>query len=240
MTETYVAYGATEKLYRQCAAQADYHIPQTSVKDGEVSKTADGIEMGVSESWWYQGLGLTPTFNNWAQVTMLHIYFFATRFRHFPAAHAPSWLQHLLDHFFHDAERHMVMDHRMTSRAARNRYLKDLFVQYRGALAAYDEGLCKGDAVLASALWRNLFAANDDVDLRDLALLVAYFRNTVRAMEAIPDDSIASGMVHFGDPTTHRGLLQLRSRLIDRPFAEDGPGRSQEQPNARPSGPSKR
>jgi len=36
-------------------------------------------------------------------------------------------------------------------------YMKDMLEQYHGSIAAYDEGLVRGDAVLAAALWRNMF-----------------------------------------------------------------------------------
>lgn len=56
VTETYIAYGATQKLYRECASQADYTIPQASEKDGEIPKTSTGIDRGVGEGWWYKGI----------------------------------------------------------------------------------------------------------------------------------------------------------------------------------------
>lgn len=152
---------------------------------------------------------------------MLHVYLFAVRFRHFPPAHAPSWQQHLLDHFFFDAEQRMITLHRITAQSARNRYLKDLFVQYRGAMAAYDEGLSKGDAVLATALWRNVFAADEEVDLRWLACVVGYVRRTLRALEIIKDEDIAGGLVRFAEPGKNMSLVKVRSRWLDRGFRED-------------------
>jgi cytochrome b pre-mRNA-processing protein 3 len=38
-------------------------------------------------------------------------------------------------------------------------YMRDMFHQYRGAVAALDEGIMGSDAVLAAAVWRNLFGA---------------------------------------------------------------------------------
>jgi cytochrome b pre-mRNA-processing protein 3 len=35
--------------------------------------------------------------------------------------------------------------------------MKDVLEQYHGSISAYDEGLIKGDAVLAAAIWRNIF-----------------------------------------------------------------------------------
>ena len=55
ITETYVAYGACEKLVKECARQADYKIPQAHEKNVEVPKTKDGEELGVGTGWWYEG-----------------------------------------------------------------------------------------------------------------------------------------------------------------------------------------
>ena len=116
----------------------------------------------------------------------------------------------------------MIENHRMNTRTARNRYLKDLFIQYRGAMAAYDEGLCRGDAVLATALWRNIFAADEDLDFTGLACVVGHVRRTVSALEMIPDEDIAAGMVRFADPAKDESLVRVRSGYMDRPFETAG------------------
>lgn len=54
-TETYTAYGVTERLFKECASQADYSIPQASDPDAEMPKTADGEDLGVGEGWWHTG-----------------------------------------------------------------------------------------------------------------------------------------------------------------------------------------
>ena len=87
VTETYVAYGVTEKLVKECGRQAAYSIPQRNEKDASIPKTKEGEDLGVGSGWWYDSekkcyaptgeqkanpkpaLGLTPTFNTWAQVT---------------------------------------------------------------------------------------------------------------------------------------------------------------------------
>ncbi|KAI9884721.1 MAG: hypothetical protein M1823_003502 [Watsoniomyces obsoletus] len=228
-TETYIAYGATEKIYKQCAAQADYSIPRpsssstsssSSSEDQQVLKTPEGVEIGIGTGWWYTTLSLPPTFSTWSQITMLHIWIFVTRFRCFPGEYASAWQQHLLDHFFEDAERHMIVDHGLNLRSQRSRYLKDLHVQYRGILAAYDEGIFKGDAVLATALWRNVFAAKDEVDLVGLAIVTAHVRNAVRAMELIPDEGVVGGRIEFADPKTFETLVKGRSRGLEKPFSK--------------------
>ncbi|KAF2400666.1 hypothetical protein EJ06DRAFT_509469, partial [Trichodelitschia bisporula] len=177
-TETYVAYGGSELLFQECAAQADYSMPE--VKEGsERAKAAGGEDLGVGTGWWYEGLSLEPTFATWTQVTMLHMYILTVRLRCLPAEAARSWMQHLTNHFFFAAETRMESYHGIHSKGIRAKYLKDLFDQWRGVLAAYDEGLVRGDAVLAGAVWRNVCKGAEGVDPVALATVVAYLRREV-------------------------------------------------------------
>lgn len=53
-TEPYVAYGATEDLFRECARAGEYTMP--SVKAGEdPPRTAKGEDLGLGVGWWYDG-----------------------------------------------------------------------------------------------------------------------------------------------------------------------------------------
>jgi cytochrome b pre-mRNA-processing protein 3 len=58
--ETYIAYGATKALYKDCSKQADYTIPQASQKGVEIPKSEKGEDLGVGEGYWYKG-----TFYSW-------------------------------------------------------------------------------------------------------------------------------------------------------------------------------
>jgi cytochrome b pre-mRNA-processing protein 3 len=160
-------------------------------------------------------LGLKPTFSTWSQVTMLHLYVIAARIRGLPRVQAGVWQQHLLDHFFYDAENRMETRHHMHSGGVRKKYLRDLFVQWRGLLCAYDEGLVRGDAVLAAAIWRNIFKADEDVDIKNLALIVSYVRRTLRSLDAVSDDTLMAGLVKFGSPVAELSVVTLRSQMMD-------------------------
>ncbi|KAL4781924.1 ubiquinol-cytochrome C chaperone-domain-containing protein [Aspergillus varians] len=184
--ETYVAYGMTQKLFEACSSQADYRIPQLQEKGAQVPKTEAGEDLGVGESWWYQELGLVPTFSTWSQITFLHMYLLTVRLRALPSHESlQTYSRHLIDHFSHNAEHRMDALHGLTSRAIRNKFLKDLFIQWRGVLAAYDEGLIKGDAVLGAAVWRNLWKANyntpdgEEIEWEKVARVVAYMRRVL-------------------------------------------------------------
>jgi cytochrome b pre-mRNA-processing protein 3 len=220
-TETYTVYGVTESLFKECASQASYSIPQASDPDAEMPKTADGEDLGVGSGWWHTELGLKPTFSTWSQVTMLHMYILTTRMRCFPASSTTqTYLQHLLDHFFYDAENRMSVNHNMHARGTRNRYLKDLFIQWRGLLAAYDEGLMKGDAMLAAAVWRNVFKGDEEVDVRKVATVVSYLRRTLKGLEGVPDETVQMGEVVFGDPGREAALVRQKSPMMSLPFKD--------------------
>ncbi|KAL2256646.1 hypothetical protein VTK26DRAFT_1359 [Humicola hyalothermophila] len=200
----YYVYGATERMYKACAAQADYMIEAADRKAGTLKTSPDGEEIGSSKGGpWHNELGLPPTFSTWAQVTMLHMYLLVVRFRCLDKTAQQAWQTQLVNHFFYQAEAKMEDLHDLTSRALRQRYLKDLFVQWRGLLLAYDEGLVKGDAVLASAVWRNLYKAREDVDLRALAAVVGWMRSGIKELGDMADEDIAlEGERVFKRPVT--------------------------------------
>ncbi|PYH95361.1 ubiquinol-cytochrome C chaperone [Aspergillus ellipticus CBS 707.79] len=200
--ETYVAYGMTQKLFEACSVQADYSIPQISQKGAQVPKTEAGEDLGIGQGWWYEELGLVPTFSTWSQVTFLHMYLLTVRLRALPSHESlQTHSQHLIDHFSHNAEHRMDVLHGLTSRTIRNKFLKDLFIQWRGVLAAYDEGLIKGDAVLGAAVWRNLWKASHtgpdskDLNWSKIAHVVAYMRRVLSELS----------QVHEADLVTHLG-----------------------------------
>lgn len=204
-TEPYIAYGGTEDLFQECSRQCNYTIPALLQKPpGEPPLNKDGEEVGVGTGWWFEpkskgGLELPVTFNTWAQVMFLHMWLLTVRFRCFPKEYVKNWDQHLLDHFFYAAEDRMATWHRMSSRGVRNKYLKDLWTQWRGVLLSYDEGLIKGDAALATAVWRNIFRADENVDIRDLEIIVEYMMKELNGLGKVGDEVVTEGRVRFSN-----------------------------------------
>lgn len=121
---------------------------------------------------------------------MMHMYLILVRIRCFDRESYREWEAQMGDHFFHEAEERMEIVHEISSGGMRQRYLKDLFEQWRGVILAYDEGLVKGDAVLASALWRNLFRAREDIDLRMLAAIVSWMRLVLKNLDQMLDPAL--------------------------------------------------
>ncbi|KAJ5028864.1 ubiquinol-cytochrome C chaperone-domain-containing protein [Bipolaris maydis] len=215
MTETYVAYGATRDLIKECTKPGEYKIPQALLKGGEIPVDDNGVHLGEAEGWWYDTLGLKPTFSNWAQITFIHMYMLQVRFRMFPQTHAPVWIQHLTNHAFYAAEDRLVVWHKFNANSLRQKYLKDMFSQWRAVLLSYDEGLVKGDAMLAAAIWRNLLGAREDVDFEKLAQIVGYMRRELKRLDNATDDDVANGQWKFrGSPGDEAGLVKSPSRLM--------------------------
>lgn len=104
----------------------------------------------------------------------------------------------------------MVVYHKLTATSQRQSKLKDLFAQWRAVLLSYDEGLAKGDAVLAAAVWRNIFASNEDVDFEKLAQIVAYMRRQIVKLDQTPDNDLMMGKWEFEQTPADEAMLVKR------------------------------
>lgn len=119
----------------------------------------------------------------------------------------------------------MLRLHNIDAKALRSKYLKDLFVQWRGLTAGYDEGLAKrNDAVLATAVWRNIFRADEEVDLRGVGMVVSYIRGVLKGLEIMEDEAIAGAEVVFADPGLERAGVLLQSPMMRAAAGEIRPG----------------
>ncbi|KAH8695912.1 ubiquinol-cytochrome C chaperone-domain-containing protein [Talaromyces proteolyticus] len=223
-TETYVSYGFTQKLFEACSSQADYRIPQIKQTPAPLSKTSTGEDVGVGEGQWYSDFNLLPTFSTWSQVTFLHMYLLTVRFRALPSPESVrTHSRHLFDHFSHNAEHRMATLHGISSRGIRNKYLKDLFVQWRGVLVAYDEGLVKGDAVLGAAVWRNIWKASSsghdghEIDWTKVATVVAYMRRVLLELsETSEGDLVFSVGEKSGKKKAIFGFKEIDTKLAQK------------------------
>ncbi|KAI5926598.1 thiolase-like protein [Camillea tinctor] len=213
--EPYQVLKATETIYKACSRGALYTINPADLKAGTIPKTEAGEDLGEGSTMWHQEFNLPPTFSTWSQVTMLHMYLVYARLRNLEREAARSWHAQLVDHFFFDAEERMDLSHGISSRALRQRYLKDLFVQWRGVVVAYDEGVAKGDTVLASAVWRNVYKAREDVDVRALAAIVSWMRLCLKMLDQMSDEAL-----FFHAETALRWPPKNELALVDMPNKE--------------------
>lgn len=107
--------------------------------------------------FWYKECALPPSFQTWFQLTNLHIFLLLSRFRALDKEEAREYSQELINHFFIDTESRMRERFGVqTSRLVKG-YMKDLHLQHRGSMIAYDEGLATDDVRLSGAIWRNVW-----------------------------------------------------------------------------------
>ena len=165
------------------------------------------------------------------------MYLLTVRLRALPSPESvQTYSRHLLDHFSHRAEHRMTVLHGMEARGMRNGHLKDLFLQWRGVLAAYDEGLIRGDAVLGAAVWRNLWKASEvgpdgkELDWTKVARVVAYMRRVLAEMGRMSEADLVfmvgglhgsnNGKSIFGYNERDKKLVEGRSLGMREPFVE--------------------
>lgn len=141
------------------------------------------------------------------------MYLLTVRIRNAPPDQVKIWQRCLQDQFFYAAEDRMVVNHNIQSGIVRSRYLKDFYVQWRGLIAAYDEGVAKGDAVLAAAIWRNLFKAQEDFDIRHLAQIVSYVRHSLQKLEAV---LLITNLVEFkfNSLSVEKAAVEIPSQML--------------------------
>ncbi|KAF2862423.1 hypothetical protein K470DRAFT_228609 [Piedraia hortae CBS 480.64] len=212
MSEPYMAYSGSEQLFSSILKHCNYHIPARHQSPPEAPpKNAAGEDVGVGEGWWFEtrekgGLGLEVTFNAWSQVMMLYLWALAVRVRAFSGGKdmANTWHQQLIDRYFWSAEERMEVEHNLTSRSVRNKYLKEMWQQWRARMVSLEEGLIKDDAVLAAAVWRGLFSVGDapdtNADIYQLALITAWLRCVLSDLQAMPEEQIMLGQVEWRRP----------------------------------------
>ncbi|EEB06101.1 ubiquinol cytochrome-c reductase assembly protein Cbp3 [Schizosaccharomyces japonicus yFS275] len=162
---------AVHRFYRQVIQQCDY----------------SPSSLTTQSCWWYKECGLSMSFQSWFQVAQLHIWLLTTRIRCFPKDQASAFSQALADVFFEDMERRMSLDFEIHSNRMVQTYLRDFNQQRSGAVYAYDQSFLSGDAEMAAAVWRNLFRSSEEVDMRLLALIVAYIRANVTHLSNLSD-----------------------------------------------------
>jgi cytochrome b pre-mRNA-processing protein 3 len=203
VTNSYTIYGQTEALLISCSTAADYTIPRDmrmnvlTGKGPAKEESQGGAELGQplpenAEGFWFRDLALPPTFSTWSQVSFLHMYVLITQLRGVLGTQSEfqDYHRYIIEHFSRAAEDKMVILHNMNAQGIRSRYLKDIFLQWRGVLASYDEGLVKGDSVLGSAIWRNLFRGDKAVDWVRVALVTGWVRYMVNKVGAMSMDDV--------------------------------------------------
>ncbi|KAJ3080216.1 hypothetical protein BCR33DRAFT_679467 [Rhizoclosmatium globosum] len=116
---------------------------------------------------------LPDNLQSWFNVTVLHVWMYSAQLKTL-GPEGKEMCQELFATLLLDIE---IRLSKAGVRTNLDRITSDLISTYYGQILAYDEGLALGgDAILASALWRNVFQAADDVSAQDLKKMVEYVR----------------------------------------------------------------
>ena len=78
-------------------------------------------------------------------------------------------------------------------------------------MLSYDEGIIRGDAVLATAVWRNVFKADVGADLEVLARVTGFLRRELRGVDRLSDEAVAAAEVRFGSLGDVKGMVEAES-----------------------------
>ncbi|BFZ56545.1 Serine carboxypeptidase 3 [Savitreella phatthalungensis] len=182
----YSAYQPTMDLYVAAAAQA--------------AQDSEKIIHKMANQFWYTTCGLPPTFQTWFQVTQLHLWLLMVRMRALERGVGHHYQQELTNHLFNDAEARLRVVYQIRDGRIVKTYMKDLLLQWNGATAAYDEALNQDDTVLAAAIWRNVFSAQEDPDPAAIALVVKHVRKNLYMLEKLTDEQMLKAQYEFQAP----------------------------------------
>lgn len=109
--------------------------------------------------------------------------------------------QVLVDSFFEDIELRIYYEYNIKSQRYIQRQMKEFYENFRGMMAAYDEGLTKDDAVLAAAFWRNIFQHSPTtVDFEKLAKVLNYFWKNMKLLDLSGQEAFQKGEFGFLSP----------------------------------------
>lgn len=130
-------------------------------------------------------LGLPPTFASWFNVSIIHVWLLLVRTRSIEDdALRKAITQRIIDNFFLDIERGVIVTANVTNPIIVGKTNKMLLKTYYGSMAALDEAFLKGDAQLADALYRNLYAFDtENCSAQKLEQVVVYMRRQLYKLD---------------------------------------------------------
>ncbi|CAO3614094.1 unnamed protein product [Cunninghamella blakesleeana] len=173
-----------------------YSKGSTAIKHSHQLYNVCAEQMEKNKDFYIKECNLPDNFQSWFSVTQLHVWMLMVHLR----AHSNGklYIQEVVNRLFEDSEAR-IRDHGISQQRMIDSYIKDLVAQFHGGVVAYDEGMCKDDPVLAAALWRNLFAPTSN-NATNLAYVVQYIRQELKALEAFDSEKLIEGKVTFGNP----------------------------------------
>ncbi|KAA0198713.1 Ubiquinol-cytochrome c reductase complex chaperone [Fasciolopsis buskii] len=167
-------------------------------------------------------LSLPDTFQSWFSVTALHMWMCLVRLRREGTEGQllkRAFVNVSLCYIELGSLKLLWLDLRSRMRTFKilrkqHKQVKAFQMQFFGSMFAYDEGLLShSDALLATALWRNLFLSSDTTTGQELEIIVEYVRKNLAHL----DGQSSSTILGFGTPT----FLPLIGNELNAHFANE-------------------
>jgi cytochrome b pre-mRNA-processing protein 3 len=162
------------------------------------------IEAQVSRPEWLGVYESPNNFHSWFTLTLLHVWMALVRLR-LEGKDGTLLADALFGFFWSDVERRLVALG-FTNPLIFGKNLNVYTNFYFGAVIAYDEALNASDALLAEALWRNIFDLSADVSPRTLAMLVHYVRREIYQIMRLDAAAVFDGRLQFSRDLSPKAL----------------------------------
>lgn len=153
------------------------------------------IDRQVTRREWLGVYESPDNFHSWFSLALLHVWLVLVRLR-LDGRDGQHLSDALFQFFWSDVERRLVaLGFSNPLIFGKNLGMYTTF--YYGAVVAYDEALNASDALLADALWRNIFDLSADVSPRTLAMLVHYVRRELFHLVRLDATALFDGRLSF-------------------------------------------
>ncbi len=146
----------------------------------------------------YAEYGVPDTMLGRYEMVCLHAYLLLGRLKQ-AGGQGPRIAQTLHDQIFDDFD--IALREVGIGDMGIGKRIKKLARNLHGRISAYERGLAGGDAEMAAALRRNLYASAEPTDA-EVAAMIAYIRHTRDAVEACDPDDLWQARSLFPDPAS--------------------------------------
>lgn len=188
-----VEVGAFTKLIEAMGFTGSLKYNKWKIKLAALRMYTSCVER-INYDEFFEKCSLPDTLNSWFVVTQLHVWMCLVRMRQ-EGREGKYMCQYLVHSMWEDIDqRNKILGISAVQRKEATKVMTETFY---AAIFGYDEGILSDDAVLAAALWRNLFSCQCE-DPRQLELMVEYVRKQMQFIDALDaDDLLLTGEVRW-------------------------------------------
>jgi cytochrome b pre-mRNA-processing protein 3 len=140
--------------------------------------------------FFYGDIALPPTFQSWFSLTHLHVWMVQSKLQNKKMNNA------LADQLHNDLQLKLYALGIDNVRIY-DSYMKELMASYFGGNLAMDEGFEGGDAMLASALWRNVFLMDEAIETEKLVKMADYVRKQMSYVHSLSVEDLLENRVEL-------------------------------------------